>query len=163
MLRRVEAARRSAAERLEAKELDYRGDRAEQVGRNILEVVVSVADEPAASGEQLDVPVRAPRRARSVDQGTFESGDEPLSVRTFRVEEGLNALFTVAITARSIDPDLERASFVGQAAGFFLVGGMGRERSWTGISTRWGRSCPRTGVLTGSADTRRSSRARAPR
>ena len=66
----------------------------------------------------------------------FDSGDESLSVRTFLVEEGLNALFTIAVSARSGDPDLDLASFVGQEAVFYLVGGMGRERSWTGICTR---------------------------
>ena len=52
---------------------------------------------------------------------TFESGDESLSVRSFRVEEGLNALFTVAITARSLNPDLDLASFVSQDAAFCLA------------------------------------------
>ena len=52
---------------------------------------------------------------------TFESGDESLSVRSFRVEEGPNDLFTIAITARSADPDLDLASFVGRGAGFLLV------------------------------------------
>jgi type VI secretion system secreted protein VgrG len=66
----------------------------------------------------------------------FESGDESLSVRSFRVEEGLNDLFTVAITARSVDPDLDLASFVGQRAAFLLAGGVERERRWTGICSR---------------------------
>ena len=64
---------------------------------------------------------------------TFESGDESLSVRSFRVEEGLNALFTVAITARSLNPDLDLASFVGQDAAFGLAGGVERQRRWTGV------------------------------
>ena len=66
----------------------------------------------------------------------FESGDESLSVRSFRVEEGLNAFFTVAITARSVDPDLDLASFVGQDAAFFLAGGVERQRRWTGVCSR---------------------------
>ena len=40
----------------------------------------------------------------------FESDDDSLSVRSFRVEEASNALFTVAVTARSLDPDLERCA-----------------------------------------------------
>ena len=66
----------------------------------------------------------------------FESGDESLSVRSFRVEEGLNAFFTVAITARSVDPDLDLTSFVGQDAAFFLAGGVERQRRWTGVCSR---------------------------
>ena len=69
---------------------------------------------------------------------TFESGDESLSVRSFRAEEDLNALFTLAITARSLDADLDLASFVGQDAAFLLAGGVERQRGWTGarLSTR---------------------------
>ena len=66
----------------------------------------------------------------------FESTDESLSVRSFRVEEGLNALFTVAVTARSVDPDLDLASFVGLGAEFYLPGSLDQERTWTGICTR---------------------------
>jgi type VI secretion system secreted protein VgrG len=67
----------------------------------------------------------------------FESGDESLSVRSFRVDEGLNELFTIAITARSVDPDLDLESFVGRGAAFAAASGVAHalvgRRAWSGV------------------------------
>ena len=66
----------------------------------------------------------------------FASGDASLSVRNFCVDEGLNGHFTVAVTARSPDPDLPLADFVGREAAFVLTGAIERRRRWTGLCSR---------------------------
>ena len=87
---------------------------------------IVAAIDPPTTGEKLMTHLEL----------SFDSGDESLSVRTFLVEEGLNTLFSISITARSSDADLDLEGFVGQEAAFYLVGGIGRERSWTGICSR---------------------------
>ncbi len=71
---------------------------------------------------------------------SFESGESSLSVREFRVEESLSRLFSISITARSPNEDLDLDTLVGRGASFRLISGTAgltqRLRSWTGIVSR---------------------------
>ncbi len=62
--------------------------------------------------------------------------DKPLTVRRFRVREGLSQLFDVSIVARSKDPDIDLEGIVGKPAGFKLHTGLQHamiSRVWTGV------------------------------
>ncbi|MBK8254832.1 MAG: type VI secretion system tip protein VgrG [Polyangiaceae bacterium] len=76
----------------------------------------------------------------SILELSFESGESSLSVRQFRVEEGMNDPFQVSITARSSNEQLDLDDLVGRAATFKMVSGTAgltqSLRTWTGIVSR---------------------------
>jgi len=74
---------------------------------------------------------------RSVLTLAFESGETSLEVRRFEIEEGLSHLFTLTITAVSLNPDLDFAGLVGRGAAFAAATGVAHAlvggRAWSGI------------------------------
>ncbi len=62
---------------------------------------------------------------------TLDCGDV-LDVRVFSVEEKLSAVFRVALTARSSNPDIDFDAVIGKKASFTMKAGSG-PRTWTGV------------------------------
>ncbi|MEO7592087.1 MAG: phage late control D family protein, partial [Byssovorax sp.] len=69
---------------------------------------------------------------------SFASGENSLSVRRVQVHEGVSALFTISVWARSPHFDLDLESLVGQPAAFQIVHGTKLVanqggRRWSGV------------------------------
>lgn len=81
--------------------------------------------------------IGAPTLQRSTWMLSFESGDTSLEVRRFSTEESLNHLFSLTITAVSLNPDLDLAAFVGRGAAFSAATGVANalvgQRAWSGV------------------------------
>lgn len=79
----------------------------------------------------------APALQRATWTLSFESGDASLEVRRFSTEESLNHLFSLTITAVSLNPDLDLAAFVGRGAAFSAATGVANalvgQRAWSGV------------------------------
>ena len=68
---------------------------------------------------------------------SFSSGESSLSVRKFSVQESLSGMFSVQVTARSPNEDIDLESIVGKPALFRVVSGVAwahlDTRVWTGV------------------------------
>jgi type VI secretion system secreted protein VgrG len=69
---------------------------------------------------------------------SFASGENSLSVRRVQIHEGVSALFTISVWARSPHFDLDLESLVGQPAAFQVVHGTANvagqgTRRWSGV------------------------------
>ena len=74
----------------------------------------------------------------SILELSFASGESSLSVRKFSVREAMSGLFTVSLTARSPNDDIDLETIVGKPAMFRVVSGV----AWAHVDTRaWSGVC----------------------